>query len=81
MEKEDIQQAEMISMFCKGAIRNYSKHGLISAMPFRKKGDISIRIKRKGDEKFSFIPFKNGMKTSEDVEEAENAIRHYLFEL
>lgn len=81
MEKEDLKQAEMISVFCKSAIRNYSKHGLISAMPFTKKEEISIRIRKKGDVKFSFIKFKNGMKTSEDIEEAENALRHYLFEL
>lgn len=76
-----MKENQLVSFFCSSAMKNYSKSGLVHIAPYYKKENMSIRIRKKGDEKFSFIELRNGMKTKEDIDETQKVLEHYLYEL
>lgn len=81
MEEEPIKVTDvfLLTAFCKTALKEYKKHGLVHISPYKtSSGEIALSMRKKSEKAHSIIRIPDGFTTTDIVEACQSAVEYYL---
>ena len=78
-ESIKVTDAYLLTAFCKTALKEYRKYGLVHISPYKtSNGEIAISLRKKSEKSHSIIRIPDGFTTTDIVEACQKAVEYYL---
>lgn len=79
MSKRYVTDVFLIKEFCKEALKEYKKFGLVHISPYKTtNGEVAFSIRKKSEKTHSIIRIPDGFSSVEIVNACQDAIAYYL---